>query len=157
MEGMDFCVVLVTFVSSEINFQFCFIDRIWFDRVEEILVFPLLANTIITYCSIVFLGSVFCLSSFGSCCCITDYDMAGIPCICWGTSSFVKILLCAAFQTMLELRKLYICLLRTPCMCPPSPTYILDVDCKGTCCSSVHAPDTFRLQSNAKGYVVEIV
>jgi len=93
---------------------------------ENLLAFPLIANTTITYCSFVFLG---------------------IPVICLGTFGIVKILLCAAIQTVLELCKLLLCLLRNPCTCPPPPMFY--VDSKHVC------NYIFRLQSNTKDCFVE--
>jgi hypothetical protein len=56
---------------------------------------------------------------------------------------------------MLELRKLFVCLLQIPCTSPPLP-YILDVDNKEKRCSSVQAPEyTFRLQGDTKGFLLE--
>ena len=67
----------------------------------------------------------------------------------------VKIVLCAAIQTMLELRKLFVCFVANPLYVPPPP-YILDVDNKEKRCSSVQAPEyTFRLQGDTKGFLLE--
>ena len=98
---------------------------------ENPVAFPLITNTIVTYCSMVFLGYAFCLS----CCWINaEYEMTGIPVMCWGALNIIKILLCPVFVMVLTLRKLHLDL----CLLPNSCTCFLLWRIT-TFCSSVHA------------------
>ena len=83
-------------------------------------------HNILLHCLSRFCIFLILFRSVGNCCCINaNYEMAGIPVICLGTFGIVKILLCAGIQTVLELCKLLLCLLRNPCTCSPPPPYFL--------------------------------
>ena len=61
--GIEFSVLLVSLVF--LNLKSILTCKISIDRVgENPSVFPIIANTVITYCSIIVLGSLFCLIFF---------------------------------------------------------------------------------------------